>query len=73
MNKNKCLATFKKHYATFRVNQKTYYDNVKENFITQGNFVFVTLRIYLREIFILSYCKMIYDEKNLPDIMSEHR
>ena len=48
MNKNKRLATFKKHYATFRVNQKTYYDNVKENFITQGNFVFVTLRIYLR-------------------------
>ena len=39
MNKNKRFATFKKHYATFRVNQKTYYDNVKENFITQVNFV----------------------------------
>ena len=30
MNKNKRFATFEKHYATFRVNQKTYYDNVKE-------------------------------------------
>ena len=39
MNKNKRFATFKKHYATFRVNQKTYNDNVKENFITQVNFV----------------------------------
>ena len=39
MNKNKRFATFGKHYATFQVNQKTYYDNVKENFITQVNFV----------------------------------
>ena len=39
MNKNKRFAAFEKHYATFRVNQKTYYDNVKENFITQVNFV----------------------------------
>ena len=39
MNKNKRFATFEKHYATFRVNQKTYYDNVKQNFITQVNFV----------------------------------
>ena len=39
MNKNKRFATFEKQYTTFRVNQKTYYDNVKENFITQVNFV----------------------------------
>ena len=41
MNQNKRFATFEKHYATFLVNQKTYYDNVKENFITQVNFVFL--------------------------------
>ena len=39
MNQNKRFATFETYYATFRVNQKTYYDNVKENFITQVNFV----------------------------------
>ena len=39
MNKNKRFAIFEKHYAAFQVNQKTYYDNVKENFITQVNFV----------------------------------
>ena len=30
---------FEIHYATFRVKQKTYYANVKENFITQVNVV----------------------------------